>query len=293
MSDFEPFSLVNGQEATQLSVFDRGLAYGDGFFETMRLENGRIPLRELHLDRLLLSSQRLAIPLDPDTLSGELDAALAVAAGRGLSSAVVKLVVTRGSGGRGYTPGLGLRPNRVISISPLPAVPRHCYEDGVKVYVCNHRLPDHPALAGIKHLNKLDHVLASMEWSREEFQEGLLLGMDGRLIEACSRNLFVRRGGVLFTPHLQKAGVAGVLRRRIMEGHAAEIRLHVQEADIDLDFLAAADELFLSNSITGVWPVRELIGGHVGRLRFSKVHTGRRLQELFEKDLGVSSGLDT
>lgn len=118
------------------------------------------------------------------------------------------------------------------------------------------------------------------------------MGMDGRLVEACSRNLFVVRERVLFTPHLKNAGVAGVLRRRIMENYAAEIGLPVEEADIDLDLVSSADELFLSNSITGIWPVRELVGGPLGELRFPSIRTGNHLQKLFEHDLGVSSGFD-
>lgn len=289
MSDFEPFTLVNGRSTTQLSVFDRGLAYGDGLFETMRFESGRIPLRALHLDRLLPSCQRLDIPVDPDILNSELDAALAMATARQLSKAVIKLIITRGSGGRGYMPAPELQPNRILYVSPLPAVPRHFYEQGVKVHVCHHRLPDHPALAGIKHLNKLDHVLASQELTGGEFQEGLLMGMDGRVIEACSRNVFVLRRGTLFTPHLHKAGVAGILRRRIMEGYAAEIGLMVKEADMDLETVSKADELFLSNSITGIWPVRALIGDGIGELYFPTIRTAQRLQRLFENDLGVSS----
>lgn len=291
MGDFELFSYVNGQPASALSIADRGLAYGDGLFETMRLEGGRIPLWPLHFDRLSQSCTRLRIPLDTNRLQRELDGLLEEASARSITKGVLKLIVTRGAGGRGYCGGSDLSPNHVISLSPLPSFPLEFLEEGVRVYLCRHRLPDNPLLAGIKHLNKLDYVMACQEWSDGEFQEGLLLNRAGKLVEACSRNVFVVRGGMLFTPHLEAAGVAGVLRRRIMENYAAEVGVSIEESCIDFEFLSGADEVFLTNSVTGVWPVRTLIGEEGGELNFTSMAIAQRMQQLFAADLDEGAGV--
>lgn len=290
MSDFELFSYVNGKAASALSVQDRGLAYGDGLFETMRLEASQIPLWSLHSDRLSQSCERLRIPLDTPRLQTDLDILLADAARQSVTRGVVKLIITRGSGGRGYRAEPGLSPNHITSLSPLPSIRADLVEEGVRVHLCQHRLPDNPLLAGIKHLNKLDYVMACQEWLGEDFQEGLLLNQRGQVIEACSRNVFVVHNGLLFTPHLEQAGVAGILRRRIMEKYAAVLGMSVKESDIDLEILAGADEVFLTNSVTGVWPVRELVGERLGTLRFRSKMVGRRMQKMFLEDLGISSG---
>lgn len=286
MRDFEPFSLVNGEIARQLSVLDRGLAYGDGLFETMRLENNCLPLLSLHLDRLFKSCHILSIGLDENLVRRDLEAVLLQAKTKGVSKGVVKLIVTRGAGGRGYAPAGKLEANRIWIVSPLPQIPASFSQDGVKVYLCQHRLPDHPRLAGIKHLNKLDYVLASQEWMSGDFQEGLLADGRGRIVEACSRNVFVVSGDMLLTPHLRNAGVAGVLRRRIIEDYAPRMGLSVEETDIDLQTLADADELFLTNSVTGAWPVRELIGKEFSALHFSQMKIGMQVHKLFLEDLG-------
>ncbi|MFZ5467737.1 MAG: aminodeoxychorismate lyase [Pseudomonadota bacterium] len=229
---------------------DRGLHYGDGLFETMAVTEGKVRLLALHLERLARGAARLAIPLpDPDGLAG----ALAVAA-REQGEGVLKLIVTRGGGGRGYLPPESPTPSLILQRHPpVDADGR----DGVAVRLCELRLSRQPALAGIKHLNRLEQVLARAEWRDPAIAEGLLLDAEGFLVEGVASNLFLVRRGRLLTPLLDQCGVAGVMRAHVMRC-ASRLGLDVQETRLVLDDLRAADELFLTNSLYGIRPVVRL-----------------------------------
>lgn len=178
--------LINGQDSTTLSAQDRGLLYGDGLFETIAIRNGA-PLRwERHLQRLMLGCERLGIPCpDVTTLTLEsLDLC------KGHDRAVLKLIVTRGVGGRGYRAPAQLQPTRILARHPWPDYPDHA-RDGVRVRLCDMRLAQQPALAGIKHLNRLEQVLARAEWNDEDIAEGLLFDREDHVIEATMSNLFL------------------------------------------------------------------------------------------------------
>lgn len=290
MSNFEAFSCVNGQRDAFLSTFDRGLAYGDGLFETMRLERGQLPFWSFHRQRLLGDCRRLQLALDPQLLDDQLQSALALARQRGATRAVVKLIVTRGEAGRGYQATLSVQPSIVVSVFPFPSYPRYVFEEGVAVYLCEHRLPDNPGLAGIKHLNKLDHVLAAMEWRNSGCQEALLFDQRDQLVEASSRNVFVVKNRRLLTPSLHRAGVAGVLRKRIMEEYATQLDWRVAEVSLTLESLLQADEVFLANSVLGVWPVKSL-NSKTGQERvFPTANVARQLHDLFEYDIQTQVG---
>lgn len=284
MPPFESLTLVNGRETSHVSVLDRGLAYGDGLFETMRLAAGVLPFRDLHWRRLMRGCQRLRIDLPEDELAEQLARLLALLRERGIGKAVVKLIVSRGVGGRGYLPSAASSPTLVLSAFPFPEFPEHYYQQGVRVALCRHRLPRNPALAGLKHLNRLDQVLAALEWRDLDCQEGLLLDTEGELVEAGSRNVFVVQGDCLLTPSLEWAGVAGVLRSRIMEDYAGRLGLKVRETALTLTELRAAEEIALCNSVAGVWPVRSLAGDS-GEWRFTATGVSRKLQQLFEEDI--------
>jgi 4-amino-4-deoxychorismate lyase len=126
--------------------------------------------------------------------------------------------------------------------------------DGFKVRVCDLTLSSNPALAGLKHLNRLENILARAEW-KNEFAEGLLLDQTGHLIEATMSNIFLVKNRQLITPDLRGAGVAGVMRSAIMNRFAAALSLSVVTQNLTLDDLKTADEIFLCNSLIGIWPV--------------------------------------
>lgn len=254
-----PLISINGVINAQLSPLDRGFTYGDGLFETCRYVAGQIPLWKFHCERLLNSAARLQIPVDKLLLQEYLAGLLDILSRNQVLDAVVKVQVTRGEGGRGYRLPDAISPTYCISVFAGAPVESDFFRHGVDVRICDLRLGENPALAGIKHLNRLEHILARAEW-RDEFAEGLLLDSDNNLIEATVSNLFVIKRGELLTPDLSMAGVAGVMRRAIIEVLAPQLNLPVNVVQLKVDDLADADEIFLSNSVFGIWPVNHVVG---------------------------------
>jgi 4-amino-4-deoxychorismate lyase len=239
--------LVNGESASAVSVSDRGLLYGDGLFETLLVDGGHIALWDQHLARFGEGCRRLALPQqDAANLLQEVST---VAAGR--SRCVVRVTLTRGEGGRGYAPAAAAA-TRIVAAFPAPEVPASAYRDGVDLRWCEMRLARQPRLAGIKHLNRLEQVLARAEWQDTALADGLLLDSSGALTCATAANVFLLREGRLLTPRLHQAGVAGTCRAWIMQATSCiERRLGV--ADVE-----QADEVFIANSIRGILPVARI-----------------------------------
>ncbi len=252
--DVQQISLVNGKPGA-VDPRDRGLAYGDGLFETMACRDGRIRWLDHHLDRLLLGCGRLAIPApDRALLRAEVEAHCPRDA-----PAVVKLIVTRGVGARGYRIPEPAQPTRILTISPWPALPAADYTRGIVLRTCALRLGENPQLAGLKHLCRLEQVLAQMEIDGTTAQEGLVRSSSGYVIGGISSNVFGVRGDTLVTPRVTRCGVRGVMRRVVLE-HAERVGLAAHEADLTPAELAACDELFVTNAVFGIKPVRELDG---------------------------------
>ncbi|MCK9490362.1 MAG: aminotransferase class IV [Xanthomonadales bacterium] len=266
-------SLVDGIAADLLPVDDRGLAYGDGLFETIAFIAGRAPLWRGHMARLARGGRRLrlAVPAATDLLAQARQLA-------GADDCLIKIIVSR-RGGRGYAPaaksipsprdsaagkeGNAVPADAVRSIlirHPLSDVPERVYQQGLRLRWCRLRLAAQPSLAGIKHLNRLEQVLARSEWRDPKIDEGLVCDADGRVISAVAANLFVVHDGCLLTPRIDRCGVAGVARAWLLA--QARRWLPVAETDIDRALVESADELFLSNAVRGVMPV-----GRIGRRR--------------------------
>jgi 4-amino-4-deoxychorismate lyase len=246
-------ALVDGARSATVSVADRGLHYGDGLFETIAIRDGAPCLWHDHLDRLRLGAARLAIPMpDPALLLGEcLELAQRTEAG------VVKVIITRGVGGRGYRPPRDPRASRILALYPQPMQPPGSHEMGVAVRWCRTRFGENPQLAGIKHLNRIEQVLARAEWDDEAYAEGLMGDRWGRIISGTMTNLFVYAGARLLTPRLDTCGVAGTVRALVLR-LGPRLGIPVAEADLRVADLMAADGLFLTNAVIGVWAVRSL-----------------------------------
>lgn len=249
-------SWVNGAPGEQLSVRDRGLAYGDGLFETIAVRGGGIPLLARHMARLAEGCRRLSIPLDLVLMESELQAFA-----RQLGEGVAKLIVTRGAGQRGYAPPQPCQPQRILQAAPSPQYPAAHAEQGVRLFACTTRLAEQPLLAGLKHLNRLEQVLARAEWQDAEYAEGLMLDTCGRVIEGVYSNLFLVVAGGLVTADLSRCGVAGVMRAEILQ-QAQLLGLSIELRDVSHDELLNADEVFLCNSLYGIWPVTALRERH-------------------------------
>lgn len=251
-----PQFLINGQIQGHITPLDRGFAYGDGVFRTLPLQGGRPVCWDLHYSKLLEDCQRLAIECPAAEL---LLADIERLADADELRAVIKIVITRGEGARGYA--LPETPNscRVVIKSTFPAYGHSDATHGVRLHLCRLRLGHQPMLAGIKHLNRLENVLARMEWSSPEIADGLLLDVDGNAIECTASNLFVRYGDRLLTPDLSQCGVAGVTRQRIIS-LASQLGLAPDICQLPLAELMAADEVIICNSLFGAWQVTEFNG---------------------------------
>jgi 4-amino-4-deoxychorismate lyase len=243
---------VDGRPEQRLSTLDRGLHYGDGLFETLAVRDGHITMLQRHIERLREGCRRLSIPApDVELLQVEVQTAA-----KNCTRAVLKLIVTRGNGGRGYRPPAAPEPMRILLRYPWPEYLDSWRQQGVHLRVCATRLGRNSRLAGLKHLNRLEQVLARMEWQdSDRIQEGLMLDEEGLVIEGTMTNVFVSRTpGTLATPDLQHCGVAGLMRAYILE-QAEAAGLDVRVGRLTLAELLDAREIFLCNSLIGVWPV--------------------------------------
>lgn len=252
---------LNGQALVEgVSPYDRGLHYGDGLFETIVCVKGRARFLSLHMERLSLSCERLHIALgDVAPLRAEI-AATAAADGDSL----IKVIVTRGQAvARGYGWAGTELASRLVFLYPLPPENPAASRDGIRAVVAKLRYGENPALAGMKHLNRLEQVLARSEVSAEEAAELLVFSSSGNLVSGTMSNVFLVRQGRVLTPKLDRCGVAGVMRRVILR-EAAATGLSVEESVLSAADLASADEVFISNARVGIWPIRTLDGREVG-----------------------------
>lgn len=249
--------LVNGREGAMLDPLDRAAQYGDGVFRTLRLAYGQPRWLDEQLAKLAADAARLGIAAPAEVLWRS---DLEQLAGR-LSTGVLKLLLTRGPGARGYRPPDAAKPTRIMMYEPTPPMSDLWPEAGLHVRLCELRLSEQPRLAGVKHLNRLENVLARAEWDDPDIHEGLLRDAAGRVVSGVMSNLFLWGEGRLRTPRLDRCGVAGVTRARLMR-RAAETGIVVEEGDFGLDDVLAAEEVMLCNSVIGLRPVARL-GRHI------------------------------
>ena len=268
MTTLKQKNLVNGQLADQVSVLDRGLRYGDGCFETMAVQGGRVRLWHRHYERLMNGCERLGI--QPDFDRAVLERELGTLIG-GTDQAIVRLTVTRGCSGKGYAYPEQQYPTRILSILPYPGHPAIYREEGVTVRLCKTTLGRNPVLAGIKHLNRLEQVLARSEWN-DEFAEGLLCDEQGHVIEGTITNVFIVEDGKVYTPNLDSCGVAGVMRAELLD-RMKHLGIDAHEVEINRERLLAAHECFLTNAVVGIWPVNKIENKpfHVGEITRSLI----------------------
>jgi 4-amino-4-deoxychorismate lyase len=245
--------LINGDDCDKIAISDRGFQYGDGLFETIEVKKGQPLFLEQHLVRFNTGCQKLNIPLpNIKQLTDEIYSVCKHA-----QKAVLKIIITRGSGGRGYRQPESIQPTRVISLHPFPEYPRAYAKHGISVRFCNTRLGLNPALAGIKHLNRLEQIMARTEWNDPAIQEGIMLDINSHVIEGTMTNLFYVKGNIIYTASLELAGVAGIMRG-IVKTLIAEHKLTLIEHDYGKEEFLAADEAFVCNSIIGIWPISQI-----------------------------------
>lgn len=257
--------LINGEYAETVSVFDRGLHYGDGLFETMAVRNGKIHLWDAHWERLTLGCEKLSINLPNKEIFDNEIALLIKNKSDNQDQYIVKLIVTRGIGERGYRYAEKQNITRILACHSWPNYPDSFQSKGVAVRYCETILSKNSKLAGLKHLNRLEQVLARNEWDSDEFQEGLMLTDDGHVVDGTMSNVFAIKENMIFTPELSLCGVTGVMRKTVIQ-IAKKLGLPVYEKTFTKSELEQADELFLTNSLFGIWPVSVM-----AKTRFTKV----------------------
>jgi len=244
-------TLVDGIESCLINVADRGFQYGDGIFTTLRVLNGKPLFFSRHIDRLHRDSQQLNIELPQDTILQQEIYDLSESSKVG----VIKVIITRGIGGRGYLCPVDTKATRVISVFPFPVYPSCFQSEGVNLSLCRVRLGQNELLAGAKHLNRLEQILARQEWLTDKYQEGIMLDQEGFVIEGTMTNVFFATNQSLFTPNLDRCGVRGVMRSVVMS-LAQNLSIPVVERRVSLSDITSAEEIFLTNSVIGIWPVR-------------------------------------
>jgi len=246
-------ALVNGREQSLVSINDRGLLYGDGLFETIAIRD-QSPCRwSAHLQRLNQGAERLGIPCpDPVLLRGE-----AYALANGVKHGVLRLTLTRGQGGRGYRPTPNPTPTRILARYPSPRLGPNATHRGAELVICRTHLGDNPQLAGIKHLNRLEQVMARSEWHDPGIIDGIMTDSLGRVICGTMSNLFLLFDDGMVTPMLDRCGVAGTARAAVMD-RAAALGIPVIEREVQRAELSQARGLFLTNALLGLLPVGRL-----------------------------------
>ena len=233
---------------------DRGLHYGDGLFETIACVDGKLQFWDEHIERMRSGAERLkmdAVAID----DFQLDVSNLLKK-HNINNCVIKLILTRGQSERGYRSASTQQPTRIVLLSDLPQYPEAYVKQGIKTCFCQHPVSSNSQLAGIKHLNRLDNVLARNEW-RDEFQEGIMLDDSRNIIEGTMSNIFAVKNKQLYTPSLSDSGVDGVIRGKILsiaQDHGVETHI----VKINKEELKNMDEIFVCNSIIGIWPVSSL-----------------------------------
>ncbi len=246
---------VDGHEQSALPTDDRGLQYGDGLFETIVLRAGKARFIAAHCERLAQGCATLRIPFDAWSQMHTLVTRACVMAP---PLAILKIIVTRGSATRrGYRPAGDETTRLVATLWPATPLEQKQLTGGVETRLAQLVLAPQPVFCGAKHLNRLQNVLATLEDPDPRWFESLLTDTDGHVVGGTMSNLFALRAGVLCTPPVDAAGVAGVMRGIVLR-ECAQLGIAHLVTRLTFDDLRAADEVFLTNVRIGVVPVRRL-----------------------------------
>ena len=275
---------INDEKIESFFLYDRGFAYADGLFETIRWQNGIIPLERYHVERLMDGCRHLGIPVDPNTVHSNLALAKELASLNRFEFARIKLVVTRGSDGVGcYT-----QENKSDEYASKPnlfiLVHEHKWQASSASYPVSlktsiHPIIEHPQLAGIKHLNRLNYIIAAKDQVLLPGQELLFLSEQGHIVETMHHNIFWIKNNIVYTPKLTDAGVNGVLKQLIKNEVLPKLNIDLEEVDAPLASVYDADEVFISNAFQGVQLVSSV--DHIDFVTDSAVHT-KKIKECVE-----------
>lgn len=263
--------IVNGQIQNHITVADRSLHYGDGCFTTLGFTQGKLHAWPLHLNRLQNNCQRLGIDFEQwQALENDLKQMLIQVTAK-QSKGVLKIIITRGQGGRGYSPSGAQNPTYIISSHDFPTHYTQWQNDGIDLTISAVKLGKQPLLAGIKHLNRLEQVLVKQELEKTSFDDAIVCSSDNEIIESSAGNIFWLQDEQWFTPYLNECGVEGVMRNQvcgILQKYAQPVKQIKQKSSADF----CAQEMFICNSLMEIVPVRSLQLSNVKQpLQFSSI----------------------
>jgi len=250
--------LINGDFSLSISPLDRGFAYGDGVFRTMVMRNGLPENWPLHYQKLVADCAVIGLVCpSAELLISDLQQLFLQDAIAANSVEVAKIIISRGEGERGYAPPAITMPTRVVVSSAMPSYAAANYMSGVHLHVCATQLAQQVQLAGIKHLNRLENVLARMEWRDETVFDGVMSDQNGHVIECTMSNIFARFDDQLITPDLSRCGVSGITRQRIIWLEST-LGLSVEVEQLPMLRLLEADEVLICNSLYGAFQVQRI-----------------------------------
>jgi len=249
-------TLRNGEFVSSDIASDRSLLYGDGVFTTLVIKGGEPILLKQHIQRLCHDCQKLKI----DNISHQSIKRALFSAIEGVECAIVRITVSRSSGERGYLCKQA-KPVYWITVNDWPNHIVKFRKEGISIRICDQLISGNKALAGVKHCNRLEQVLARNEWNSDDYQEGLMLDNVGNVIEGTMSNLFLVKNEQLFTADLTYAGVEGIIRRLIIR-IAKQLEIPLTIGKITLEELATAEAIFVTNSVIEIWPVKHFHNIH-------------------------------
>ncbi len=290
----ENISLINGEFKQTISVFDRGLAYGDGLFETMvwhksgsKKNNFLVEFWDRHINRLKTGCKKIRLSMPSNNLLDKYRKKILNKSYRsGLTQGILKIIITRGEGSRGYKFNMDMKPTIIFLSFPLNNDLRDKYSNGVDVRFCKTEISNNKNTFGIKHLNRLDSVLARSEWDSNYF-DGVFVDSKGNLLEGTMTNIFFTKNSTLFTPNLVNSGIHGVMREVIIE-KAKFFFQDFKECEINKSKLANFDGMFLTNSVIKILPVKKC-----GKFKFKISEDLLKLVENFyQKDSNMKEILE-
>lgn len=250
--------IINGVESEQVNLADRGFNFGDGHFTTMKVVKGEVQLFDLHLARLKHACQMLFIDFKHWT-----DLVLHIhAQALTLDSGVLKLVITRGIGGKGYSPEGCSEASWFLQARDIPAFYDTWQQTGIALTVCRYQQTVNPVLSGLKTLNRLDQVMIKQELLGCDELDGIVCSTEGYVIETSMANIFWVKDNVIYTPSMQRSGVEGVMRKRVMD-LVVSLNLSVEVGDYTIDKIISADEIFITNALMDIVPVNMLCAADI------------------------------
>ena len=251
------------EKNAKISVFDHGLLYGDGIFEGIRAYHGRVFKLKEHIDRLFYSAKALLLEI-PVTHAEIMKAVVDTCRRNKLRDGYIRLVVTRGVGTLGLNPNRCKRPSVIVIADKIQLYPPEMYEKGMAIVTVpttrNHHNAVNPA---IKSLNYLNNILAKIEANIAGVEEAIMLNTNGYVAECTGDNIFILKGGQMYTPPLSAGALYGITRGVVMD-LAREAGIPVSEPDLTRYDLFNADECFLTGTGAELIPVTKIDGRVIG-----------------------------